>query len=84
MLKAESLNGDLSLNIFPSKDNVAVLYYVTGYCCRSLARLNKCDKCSEVTVAGVKEKQNASISTLFLELNHGGLFKLTPELFEIS
>ena len=84
MSKAESLYGDLSLNIFPTKDDATVIFYVTGYCCRSLVRSNKCDKCREVTVAGVEEKQDASISTLFSELNRGGLCKPTPELFDIG
>ena len=69
MSKAESLYGDLSLKIFPTSNDAAVIFYVTGYCCRLLVRSNKCDKCREVTVAGVEEKQNASISTLFMELN---------------
>ena len=84
MSKAESLYGDLSLNIFPTKDDATVIFYVTGYCCRSLVRSNKCDKCREVTVAGVEEKQDASISTLFSELNRDGLCKPTPELFDIG
>ena len=84
MSKAVSLYGDLSLNIFPTKDDAAVIFYVTGYCCRLLVRSNKCDKCREVTVAGVEEKCDASVSMLFLELNRGGLCKPTPELFDIG
>ena len=69
MSKAESLYEDQSLNIFSIKGDAAVIFYVTGYCCRSLVRSNKCDKCKEATVAGVEERQDASISTLLTELN---------------
>lgn len=41
------------LNIEPSENDLAVTYYVTGYCCRSLVRPYKCSKCKEATVADI-------------------------------
>ena len=81
MSKTESLYGDLSLNNFPTRNDAVEIFYVTGYCCRSLIRSNQCEQSREVTVTGEEEKQNASISTLFTELNRGCLCKPTPELF---
>ena len=48
ILKAESLYRNLCLSILPSEIDVVVMFYVTGYCCRSLAKSNRCEKCREV------------------------------------
>ena len=54
IFRAESLYADMSFNIMPTENDVSVIFYVTGYCCRSLAKSNKCDSCKEVTIASVE------------------------------
>ena len=56
---------------FPTEDGVAVIFLATGYCCRSLVRSNRCDKCRLKTIAGIEKEQDTNISTLFTELNRG-------------
>ena len=85
ILKAESLYGNLCLNILPSENDAVVIFYVTGYCCRSLAKSNRCEKCREVTIAEVDQNQDVDIaSRLFTELNRSGLWKHTPKMFDIA
>ena len=50
---AETLDGELQFNILPTENDIAIIYYVTGYCCRSLVRCNKCDKCKKSTIFDV-------------------------------
>ena len=39
IFRAESLFADMSFNIIPTENDVSV----TGYCCRLLAKSNRCD-----------------------------------------
>ena len=55
--KAESLYGDLQLNILPTDNDVLVIFYVTGYCCKSLVSRNKCAECKDATIAGISEQR---------------------------
>ena len=43
IFSAESLFADMSFNILPTENYVSVTFYVSGYCCRSLAKSNRCD-----------------------------------------
>ena len=54
IFRAESLYADMSVNITPTENDVSVTFYVTGYCCRSLAKSNRCDSCKEITIASVE------------------------------
>ena len=53
IFRAESFCADMSFNIMPTGNDVSVTFYVTGYCCRSLAKSNRCDSCKEITIASV-------------------------------
>ena len=61
MSKTESLYGDLSLNNFPTRNDAVEIFYVTGYCCRSLIRSNQCEESREVTVTE-KRKNRMQVS----------------------
>ena len=39
-VKADSIAADLRINNFPHQNNDAVIFYVAGYCCRSLVKGN--------------------------------------------
>ena len=54
IFRAESLYADMSFNIMPTENDVSVTSYVTGYCCRSLAKSNRCDSCKDITIASVE------------------------------
>ena len=54
IFRAESLYADIFFNIMPTENNVSVTFYVTGYCCRSLAKSNGCDSRKEITNANVE------------------------------
>ena len=86
--KAEILFSDLQFNILPTENDLGVIYYVTGYCCRSFVRTNKCEKCKIATVADVSDSLDATIPDLahefFHDINRGGLWKPTPELFSVG
>ena len=51
IFRAESLYADMSFNIMPTENDVSVTFYVTGYCCRSLTKSNRCDSCRVITIA---------------------------------
>ena len=88
LLKAESLYGDLHLNTPLTENDVAVTYSVTGFCCRSLVNTYKCEKCKEAAVAATNNCSNDKIpenaSEFLKDINRGGLFTPTSEMFEIG
>ena len=53
--KVESLYVDLQFNILPTNNDVVVIFYVTGYCCKSLVSINKCAECKDAIIAGISE-----------------------------
>ena len=65
------------------------IFYVSGYCCRSLVKGNKCDSCKGTTVALVDIKFDAEINTFipvnvsqfFNDINRGGLWKPNEQTF---
>ena len=80
IFRAESLYADMSFNIMPTENDVSVTFFVTGYCCRSLAKSNRCDSCKETTIASVgylapEAKPNVPINAInfFNDINRGGL-----------
>ena len=44
-VKEESLQAEPFFNILPTKSDAAIIFYVTGYCCKSLIKSTKCDAC---------------------------------------
>ena len=91
IFRAESLYADMSFNIMPTENNVSVTFYVTGYCCRSLAKSNRCDSCKEITIASVEylapeAEPNVPVNAInfFNDINRGGLYKPTKEMFNVG
>ena len=86
--KSESLYNDLQFNIAPTENDSAGIYYVTGYCCKSLVRSNRCDQCKQATVANINCSSDFLIPKnareFFNAFNRGGLWKPTPELFNVG
>ena len=91
IFRAESLYADLSFNIMPTVNDVSVTFYVTGYCCRSLAKSNKRDSCKEITIASVEylaaeaaPNVPANAINFFNDINRGGPSKPTKEMFDVG
>ena len=91
IFRAESLYANMSFNIMPTEHDVSVTFYVTGYCCRSLAKSNRCGSCKEMTIAGVEylapeAEPNVPINAInfFNDINCGGLSKPTKEMFDVG
>ena len=91
IFRAESLYADMSFNIMPTENDVSVTFYVTGYCCRSLAKSNRCDPCKEITIASVEylapeAEQNVPVNAInfFNDINRGGLSEPTKEMFDVG
>ena len=91
IFKAESLWADMSFNIMPTENDVSVTFYVTGYCCRSLAKSNRCDSSKKITIASVEylapqAEPNVPINAInfFNDINCGELSKPTKEMFDVG
>ena len=91
IFRAESLYADMSFNIMSTENDVSVTFYVTGYCCRSLAKSNRCDSCKEITIASVEylapeAEPNVPVNAInfFNDINRGGLSKPTKEVFNVG
>jgi len=83
--KAELIYGDMQFNILPTENDVGVIYYVTGYCCRSLVKSNKCEQCKEATITDITEEMLPKTAhEFFSEINRGGLWKPTSELLGVG
>ena len=52
---AEALQAELLFNILPTENDAAVIFYVTGYCCKSLVKSTRCIECKTATVATIAE-----------------------------
>ena len=84
--KSESLYNNLQFKIAPTENDLAVIYYVTGYCCKSLVRSNRCDQCKQATMANINSSDffiPKNAKEFFNAINRGGLWKPTPELFNV-
>lgn len=55
-----------------SEDNLSVIYYVSGYCGRSVSRSNKCIHCKSILLQSLSESLDVSEN----ELNSDRLFKM--------
>ena len=78
--QADSIAAELHLNVSPDANDASVIFYVSGYCCRSLVKGNKCKLCKETTVAAVDdpdEKIDSVVPTsaieFFDDIDRGGL-----------
>ena len=49
------LKGDMQFNNLPTDNDVAVIFYITGYCFKSLTSQNKYAQCKGVAVAGITD-----------------------------
>ena len=66
-----------------------MIYYITGYCCRSMTKCNKCEACKNSIIdtvhdTFVKADIPPDVLNFFNEINHGGLWKPTTALFEVG
>ena len=68
---------------------ISLTFYVTGYCCGSLAKSNRCDSCKEITIANVEylapvAEPDVPVNAInfFNDVNRGGLSKPTKEMFD--
>ena len=91
MATAEALQAELLFNILPTENDAAVIFYVTGYCCKSLVKSTRCVECKTATVATIVEYVPPLTTTMheyankfFDGINRGGLWKPTTELYEIG
>ena len=68
----------LQVNILPTDNDVVVIFYVTGYCCKSLVSRNKCAECKDATIAGINEATDDipdSANQFIKDIDRGGLWK---------
>ena len=90
IVKAESLQAELLFNVFPTENDCAVIFYVTGYCCRSLVKSTKCNACKTATIADVDAATEIttdlpdSVVNFFNSINRGGLWKPTLNFYNIG
>ena len=90
MATAEALQAELLFNILPTENDAAVIFYVTGYCCKSLVKSTRCVECKTATVATIVEyvppltTMHEYANKFFDGINCGGLRKPTTELYEIG
>ena len=85
--KAESLYGDLQFNILPTDNDVVVIFYITGYCCKFLVSRNKCAECKDATIAGISEARDDipdSANQYIKDIDCGGLWKPKSEVFDFG
>ena len=80
MATAEALQAELLFNILPTENDAAVIFYVTGYCCKSLVKSTRCVECKTATVATIVEYVPPLTTTMheyankfFDGINRGGL-----------
>ena len=89
---AETLYNDIQFNILPTENVLGIIYCVTGYCCRSLVRCNKCGKRKKSTISDAEDDADNDAEDMisetahefFSDINRGGLWKPTRELFDVG
>ena len=85
--KAESFYRDLQFNILPTDNDVVVICYVTGYCCKFLVSRNKCAECEDANIAGISEA-TADIpngaNQFIKDIDSEGLWKPKSEVFDFG
>ena len=86
---AEALQAELLLNILPTENDAAVLFYVSRYCCKSLVKSNKCIEYKTAAVATIAEFVLSLTTTMheyaskpFNDINRDGHWKPTTKLYE--
>ena len=91
MTTAEALQAEQLLNIFPTKNHAAVIFYVSRYCCKSLDKTIKCIERKTATVDTIAKfvppltaTMHEYASKFFDDINQGGFWKPTTELYEIG
>ena len=91
MAIAEVLQAELLFNILPTENDAAVIFYVTGYCYKSMVKSTRCIECKTAAVATIAEfvpplttTVHEYASKFFDGINRGGLWKPTTELYEIG
>ena len=91
MATAEALQAKLLLNILLTENDAAVIFYVTGYCCKLLVKSTRCIECKMATVATIAEFAPPLPTTMheyankfFHGIHRSGLWKPKTKLYEIG
>ena len=66
---------------------MVVIFYVAGYCCKSLVSRNKCTECKDATIAGISEATDNipdSANQFIKDIDRGGLWKPKYEVFDFG
>uniref|UniRef100_A0A1I8G8N8 THAP-type domain-containing protein n=1 Tax=Macrostomum lignano TaxID=282301 RepID=A0A1I8G8N8_9PLAT len=89
---AEEIHSELLYNFTPEKSDLVIIYYVCGFCARSLVRTKKCESCRETLVCDTpsavfdfEEPQQVKDASDFLaEVDRGGLLWPQEHLFQLG
>ena len=89
--KAKSLQAELLFNILLTKSDAAIIFYITGNCCKSLIKSTKRDACRATTILDVEDAAaeittdlTNSVKRFFNSMNRGGLWQPTPAYFKVG
>ena len=66
---------------------MVVIFYVTGYCYKSLVSRNKCAECKDATIAGISKATDDipdSANQFIKDIDRGGLWKPKSEVFDFG
>lgn len=84
---AAKLHGELLFNVVPEDSDSAIIYYISGYCARSLVRTNKCTSCKESLVLDVNShvqlEGDNEVAAFLIEASRGGLWEPQQHLFQL-
>ena len=90
MATVEALQAELLLNILPTENYAAVIFYVIGYCGKSLVKSTRCTECKMATVATIAEfvpplttTMHEYASKFFDGINQNGLCKQQPSYMKL-
>ena len=64
-----------------------MIFYVTGYCCKSLVSKKKCAQCEDVTIAAITDPTDNipdNANQFIKDLDRGGLWKPKFEVFDFG
>ena len=85
---ADNIAEALTDDHWPSSNDTAIVYYVSGAIARSIVRCNKCDHCREVLIANdelqpieLVQSMPYSVTTFFDDINRGGLTRPSEYTF---
>ena len=63
-VKEETFQAGLIFNILPTKSDAAIIFYVTGHCCKLLIKSTKSDACRATAIIDVEDAAAKIITDL--------------------